>query len=176
MSAFVVDTNVPIAANGTGSHADPDCVLACIQALEKIKESGIIVIDDAQLILDEYMRNLSLAGQPGPGDAFMKWVWSVQADAAHCEIVQITPRGQDASTFEEFPEDEALANFDKSDRKFVVVALASHQSPVILNALDSDWADNYQSLCRHNLKVEFLCPQHVCPRHENGIGTHNSPE
>ena len=33
MSVFVVDTNVPVVANGKSDQADPDCVIACIQAL-----------------------------------------------------------------------------------------------------------------------------------------------
>lgn len=161
MAAFVVDTNVPIAANGK-SHADPACVIACIDALLSVRSNGLVVLDEDMRILNEYMDHLSLAGEPGAGDEFMKWVWSVQADESRCERVRITPRGNGAEDFAEFPNDPDLATFDRSDRKFVATALASLSEPVILNALDSDWAESYEALVRNNLTIRFLCPQHVC--------------
>jgi len=163
MSAFVVDTNVPVVANGRSEHADPDCVIACINALGAVIANGIIVLDDAMQILHEYMSNLSLSGQPGAGDAFMKWVWSVQADVDRCEQVLLTSCSPDSDNFHEFPDDADLADFDRSDRKFVAVALASRQKPVVLNAVDSDWAQSHVALERHGVTIDFLCPQHVCP-------------
>jgi hypothetical protein len=161
MPAFVVDTNVPIVANGR-SHADPACVIACVNALLDVRSDGVVVLDDAMRILSEYMNSLSLAGEPGAGDAFMKWVWSVQADENLCERVIITPRaGNDADDFEEFPDDPDLAAFDRSDRKFVAAALASLREPVILNAVDPDWAESHDALARNGLTIRFLCPQHV---------------
>lgn len=164
MSAFVVDTNVPVVANGRSEQADPDCVIACINVLGDIVANGLVVLDDAMQILHEYMSNLSMSGQPGAGDAFMKWVWSVQADVGRCECVRLTPCSLASDDFNEFPDDVDLANFDPSDRKFVVVALASRKKPVVLNAVDSDWAQSHGALVRHGIKVDFLCPQHVCPR------------
>ncbi len=40
MNASVVDTNVPVVANGKSAQADPDCVIACIKALTDIRERG----------------------------------------------------------------------------------------------------------------------------------------
>lgn len=160
MAAFVVDTNVPVAANGR-SHGDPACVIACIDALLAVRSDGLIVLDDDMRILNEYMNHLSLAGEPGAGDEFMKWVWSVQADESQCERVRITPHENDAEDFAEFPNDPDLAMFDRSDRKFVATALASLSKPIILNAVDSDWAESYEALVRNGLTISFLCPQHV---------------
>ena len=161
MPAFVVDTNVPIVANGR-SHADPACVIACVDALLGVRSDGVIVLDDAMRILSEYMNSLSLAGEPGAGDAFMKWVWSVQADESRCERVVITQRSKDdPDDFAEFPDDPDLAAFDRSDRKFVAAALASLRQPVILNAVDPDWAESHGALVRNDLTIHFLCPQHV---------------
>lgn len=164
MSSFVVDTNVPIVANGRDTHADPSCIIACIDALAAIYSDGIIVIDDGMWILNEYMRYLSMGGEPGPGDVFMKWVWSVQADESQCERVSLTPR-QDggAEDFMEFPNDPELEEFDRSDRKFVAAALSSNKAPTVLNAVDSDWAEHHAALRNNGLSVRFLCPQHVCP-------------
>jgi len=164
MNDFVVDTNVPVVANGRSHQADPDCVIACIQALAEIRDQGVIILDDALLILKEYMRNLSMSGQPGPGDFFMKWVWTIQAHPDHCRQVPVTPRTDDPTNFAEFPNDTDLARFDRSDRKFVAVALASGSTPYILNAVDSDWAEYYPALKRNGIRLKFLCPQHVYPR------------
>jgi hypothetical protein len=164
MATFVVDTNVPIVANGK-SHADPACVIACVDLLLDVCLQGVIVLDDSMRILDEYINHLSMSGEPGAGDAFMKWVWNVQADENRCERVFLTPRhGNGEDDFAEFPDDPELAAFDRSDRKFVAAALASLRGPVILNAVDSDWAENHNALKRNGVSVRFVCPQHVCPK------------
>lgn len=164
MSDFVVDTNVPVVANARSSQADPDCVIACIRSLLHVRDEGVILLDDALLILREYMNNLSMSGQPGPGDSFMKWVWTIQAHPDHCRQIPITLSQDDPANFVEFPEDPDLAGFDPSDRKFVAVALASNSTPDVLNAVDSDWAQYYSVLTRNGVHVTFLCPQHLFPR------------
>ena len=45
MSAFVVDVNVPIVANGRETHADLDCQNASIDALLDIVQTGMLVLD-----------------------------------------------------------------------------------------------------------------------------------
>lgn len=163
MTAFVVDTNVPVVANGKSAQADPECVIACIEALSVIREHGVLILDDALLILREYMRNLSMSGQPGAGDFFMKWVWTIQAHPGYCEQVTITQHPGDPTNFVEFPHDADLTGFDRSDRKFVAVALASGNTPEVLNAVDTDWADFSAALTRNGVRLRFLCPQHVFP-------------
>ena len=158
MNAFVVDTNVPVVANGRSEQASPDCVLACIESLEAVRSKGLVVLDDGMRILQEYMNNLSMSGQPGPGDAFMKWVWTVQAVTEHCERVTIQPKREDDQDFEEFPRDPDLTDFDRADRKFVAVARASRNRPTILNAVDPDWWTHREALRRHGVRIRFLCP------------------
>ena len=102
----VVDTNVPLTANG---GEDPKCILACIDALRELMRSGHIVIDDKYLILKEYMHKLSPSGQPGVGDAFLKWVLNNQANVERCTQVPITPRQHDQD-FVEFPSEAALSH------------------------------------------------------------------
>jgi len=164
MSFYVVDTNVPVVANGRSEQANPDCVVACIDALAAVYQQGVVILDDMSLILHEYMDNLRLAGQPGAGDFFMKWIWSVQANELHCLQAHITPLEDDPADFLEFPKDARLATFDRSDRKFVAVALSSGHTPEILNAVDTDWAEHFIALGEAGLNVKFLCPQHVRPR------------
>ena len=57
----------------------------------------------------------------------------------------ITPRRDDSANFVEFPLDTELAGFDRSDRKFVAVALVSGSAPDgFMNAVDSDWAELFR--------------------------------
>ncbi|HUS93536.1 MAG TPA: hypothetical protein VM695_16890 [Phycisphaerae bacterium] len=158
MKAFVVDTNVAVVANGRAEQAGQSCVLACVEALRAVRR-GRLVIDDALRILTEYRKNLRMSGEGGPGNAFMRWAWDKQLDPARCENVAITPKAGAEDDFQEFPDDPALRGFDRSDRKFVAVALASSLGPEVLNATDSDWWDYREPLRRHGAKLCFVCPE-----------------
>lgn len=157
MSAFVVDTNVAVVANGVSPQAGPQCVCACIAALRTAREE-IVVLDDGMRILHEYMNNLNMTGQPGPGDLFMKWVFVNQAVSSRCELIPLTLQSADPEDFNEFPGGESLSGFDRSDRKFVAVALGSQNNPKILNAVDSDWWHFRVQLEEHGVRISFLCP------------------
>ena len=159
MNATVVDTNVPVVANGRAEQADPDCVLACLDAIEAIVSNGMIVLDDGNRILGEYLRNLFRSGQSGAGDVFLKWVLTNHFNTSRCERVPITPKQADGESFEEFPDDPDLAGFHDDDRKFVAVAVASSQDPSILNATDTDRWNFRHAFKRHGIRLEFLCPQ-----------------
>jgi hypothetical protein len=159
---FVIDANVPVVANGKSRQADESCVISCIEKLSSIYEQGVVVLDDGMLILKEYMNNLSLSGQPGLGNIFMKWIWTVQANPKFCKQVHITPRHHDRSNFNEFPDNPELRTFDPSDRKYAAVALVNGKSTELLNAVDSDWAEHYYALKQAGITICFLCPQHVC--------------
>ena len=161
MKAFVIDVNVAVVANGRGTHADYDCILACVDVIEKVCQNGMIVIDDGMHILSEYMSRLRMEGQPGVGDAFMQWVWENQAVVSRCEQVKLTVRGDDPEDFLEFPHDPELDNFDRSDRKYVSVAVESRRNPEILNAVDTDWWQYKEAFMRKGIRVQFLCPQHM---------------
>jgi len=156
MSAFVIDVNVAIVANGASKQADTSCELACVRALRQVGEN-LISIDDGDHILSEYRRHLSMRGQPGVGDEFMHWIHQNQHTPTKCERVPIVDN-QDR-IFDEFPSDPDLCRFDADDRKYVAVALGSSHNPSILNAVDSDWRDYKGVLERHGLRIDELCPQ-----------------
>jgi hypothetical protein len=82
-------------------------------------------------------------------------------DPTKCELVEITGIPDDSRSFEEFPNDAALAGFDPDDRKFVAAARASMRDPVILNATASDWGRFEQPLARHGVVVHQLCPREI---------------
>lgn len=163
MSAYVVDTNVGVAANGRDCpQVDYACRLACIEKLRECvnilrdKKQGHVIIDSGGDILEEYKSYFNFKGQPGTGDLFFKVLNERQFSTRQCERVEINK--DDNWGYEEFPHDEDLRNFDRSDRKFVAVAIKSQHSPVILNATDSDWHENGKALKRYRVRIKQLCP------------------
>ena len=153
----VVDTNVPRTANGEAEHAGPESEASCIQALKRIRTNRRLLLDDMRCIIEEYRKGLNPDGQPGPGDAFFKWLWENQAKPQHCRVVPLT--AHEDRGFVEFPDDPRLRNFDDDDRKFVAVALASGKGPELLNAVDRDWWQHRQALEENGIGVVFLCPE-----------------
>ena len=155
--AVVMDTNVAMVANGSAIQASPDCIMRCLDRLQKIQDTERLLLDDMECILDEYRGNLSLSGQPGAGDMFFKWLWNNQGNTNLCQRVRITPH--EVRVFKEFPDSDELRDFDRNDRKFVAVAIASGEEPPILNASDTDWWNHRLFLESYGIRVDFLCPE-----------------
>lgn len=155
MTAFVVDTNVAIAANGRGTHADLQCQWSCVQRLTAVVREEVVAIDDRNSILTEYARHLSYSGMPGVGDAFFKHVFDNQYRVDRVRRVAVTSCEDDRRGFIELPEN----TFDRSDRKFLAVAVAARA--VVLNATDSDWSEQIALLKRLRIQVHQICPQHA---------------
>lgn len=168
----LVDTNVPKTANlATKSDSDSNvpeaCVLVCIEAVEHIKERGGLVIDAGDEIFDEYRQQLSMKGQPGVGDVFMKWVNDHRYNPEYCDRVTITRNGD---SYDEFPTHDGLNDFDRSDRKFVAVANAHQDKPPILQATDSKWWGWRVALAEVGITVQFLCREYVEAKYAKKVG------
>jgi len=163
MAFYVIDSNVLIVASELSAHVSPRCVMACVDALERIRARGRLLIDTLGLVLSEYMDTLGYAGKPGVGRAFAKWAFDHQSNTAHVRQVPISVCSDVGwCQFNEFPADDELRDFHRDDQKFVAVALASEEEPPILNAVDSDWWEYGPSLARHGVVVNNLCPdQHA---------------
>ena len=167
----VVDTNVPKVANSAPNPEESDfpevCVLACVAAIEQVMLRKSLVIDSGNEIFDEYRQQLSLGGQPGVGDVFMKWVhdrrWLLPED----QRVSITPNGD---SYNEFPAHHGLTEFDRSDRKFVAVANAHPEQPPILQATDSKWWGWKEALREVGITVRFVCPEHIQEKYREKMG------
>jgi hypothetical protein len=164
MNAYLVDENVPIVANDTirpqpkAPQADNVCRLACVQALRSVVKSGILVIDDAGEVLENYRRHLNRRCQPGVGDAFFKHIIDHQFNRRKVRRIPMAKNAH--GEFEAFPADDAsLATFDHSDRIFVALALAAADHPHILNAVDSDYSEHKKALETVGVHVRELCPQ-----------------
>lgn len=155
---IVVDTNVLVTANGRDTHADIRCRIACIEELERIRNSCQLLLDNRRLIFDEYSKKSNRSGQPGDGDSFLKWVWdNLWLDQKIRQVV-VTPHGDRG--FVEFPTDSRLKDFDRDDRKFVAVAVSSNSSPKVVNATDSrSWWHYREELHDIGIDVSFTCPE-----------------
>nr|VFK55068.1 MAG: hypothetical protein BECKTC1821F_GA0114240_100666 [Candidatus Kentron sp. TC] len=168
----LMDTNVPINANlaRVPDGIPPelfDCVFACIEVVEHVTKKGVLVIDAGGEIFDEYRRKLSMKGQPGVGDAFMKWVHDHCCNPDRVERVAIT-KTDDA--YDDFPDHEGLGGFDDSDRKFVAVANAHVEKPPILQATDSKWWGWKDVLGEVGITVRFLCTEYIAEKYARKMG------
>ena len=159
---FVVDTNVAIVANRRETDAEVRCQLTCVERLRTLASREVVAIDDSGSILEEYKRRLNFSGMPGVGDAFLKHVFNYQYQDDRVRRVAVTPSNDDGRGFEELPEN----TFDRSDRKFLAVAVVA--KAVVLNATDSDWDEQAALMNALGVKVSQLCPQHQSRRTRQG--------
>ncbi len=157
MSYVVVDTNVPIVANGRpdplnrGRAPSVACRLAAIDFLEDTLATRRVLLDIAGEIQAEYHRHLSPRGQPGVGDRFyQQMLMSAPARVERLELPRDT-----AGAYEHFPDDPALYSFDPSDRKFA--AMARRANAPVANATDTDWLYHNAALTTNGITVQFVC-------------------
>lgn len=160
--SVVIDTNVAVVAECVAVHADQACIDACVDRLVRLMKEGGLLLDEDDAIAEEYTEVLGHAGQPGVGRVFVRWAWDHRFDVALVRRVAITERtDHEWRRYNEFPDRADLSTFDKSDQKFVAVAVASGENPPILNAVDSDWWNHSAALATAGVNVDFLCPQHA---------------
>lgn len=161
---------MPITANLAGKPADipEELVDACVKTIEHIHKNGGLVMDKGEEIFDEYLDNLSLSGQPGLGDKFMKWVHDHLWNPDKVTQVPIVKSG---NFYNEFPNHVGLRNFDPSDRKFVAVANAHPAKPPILQATDSKWLRWKDALEEVGITVKFPCLDYVKAKYAKRVGS-----
>jgi hypothetical protein len=164
MKRYVIDTNVLLCAN-KAVHADeisttyPELIIGCIDKLLSIKSgSDVVVLDSLGEIYSEYLNQhrietLSLAGQPGVGDAFLKWLHDYQGYFPDEDRVELhkTDNG-----YEEFPIELMSQNIDPSDRKFFAVSNGHPLKPPIIEASDSKWWLWADACSQYGIHIEFV--------------------
>ncbi len=160
MEGNVIHTNVLISANGIDTHAPLKCQSECIELLEQIKsEKKLILLDSDRDIFDEYQRYCDLSGKPGVGDFFFKWLHDHSADASRVRSIDAKKSDQDDIVYEILKDIECLAGFDRSDRKFLAVAMTYEGQAVIHNATDSDWHAHRDCIAGiEGVSFNQLCP------------------
>lgn len=147
---FVVDTNVPIAANGSNENISYECRFKCVEFLEKLADNGCLVVDLEGEVEAEYRRYLK-GGQPGVGNRFLRRFFS---EAAH-RLVRISLRRDRRGNFVAIRFDGSLKNFDQSDRKFA--ALSKIAKVPVAVAVDSDWVNHDKDLGKSGVTIQYLC-------------------
>jgi len=116
-------------------------------------------------IIAEYRRNLSARGQPGPGDAFFKWLLTHEWAGEKVTRVAITPTADDPEDFEELQAPPRGTAYDHSDRKFLAVAAAHDDHPPILQSFDSKWWGWRAALAKCGVTIHFLCKRAIAKKH-----------
>ncbi|MDR1747690.1 MAG: hypothetical protein LBR47_01355, partial [Spirochaetaceae bacterium] len=76
-----------------------DCIYACIEVIESVQQTEQIVLDSGDEIFNEYKNHLSFSGQPGPGDAFFKWLYQSCWSFPASQWVKITKTGDSYAQF-----------------------------------------------------------------------------
>ena len=155
MKRWVIDTNVPVAANEQGRGGEPPvtpkCRLDAIRFLERVRKNRESVILDESMNIDkEYQRRLNMKGQPGVGDRFYQWLW--QNWTLHPRVP--LPKRPDGE-YLDLPQPIIDSGFDPDDRKFA--ALAKRENVPAVNAVDSDWLNWRPLLVAHGIRVKFVC-------------------
>ncbi|RWG47935.1 MAG: hypothetical protein EOQ63_15245 [Mesorhizobium sp.] len=151
MPRYVIDTNVPVVANGKDETISLDCRLATVELLLKAMESGTIFLDSAGEIQEEYRRHLNPQGQPGVGDRFYLEVINSHPD----KVVRVNVHKRADGEYENLPQAIIDAGFDASDRKFA--AVARKVKAKVCNAVDSDWVEKRAVIEANGIAIAFLC-------------------
>lgn len=155
----LIDTNVAVAANGRDTHACAACQLTCVELLLDIASTQSrkrIILDDSNLIIEEYSRHLNFRGQPGVGDIFFKYLHDHRYMNGTIELVSVNENTDESTGFDELP----VNTFDPSDRKFIAAAIVS--SAVVVNAVDTDWHQQKDFVDSLGVSVNQICPEHGC--------------
>lgn len=151
---IVVDTNVLAISERLHDGASDGCINSCVELAKQIHEGkAVVLMDDRNEILLEYLRYLDGKKTSGVGVKIAQMLRSRKHDTAVCRQVSITPL-EDGS-YEEVP--ESLRDFDKDDQKFLAVAQASAVRPKIYAGLDGEWWRRSGDFVDAGFDVQFRC-------------------
>lgn len=166
----VVDTNVATTANGMNAGAPIECMAASARMLGTVMRRGHVFVDCHGAIVSEYRQNLSAKGQPGPGDAFLKWVLTHEWGGVRVTRVSITAKANDPTDFEELAPPPDGTAFDPSDRKFLAVAAVHPDRPPVLQSFDSKWWGWQSALLEIGVSIHFVCPAAIEAKYKEKFG------
>jgi len=157
-TCYVIDTNVIAVAAGAASHVSEECVRNAQEFLFKVRNKGVVVLDYARKILEEYHRQLK-DGQPTLGHEFFIHLVNNVGNPDVVSLVAVEHLKASPWT-QPFPDEDCFEKFDRSDRKFLAAALlmtSQSRDVAIVNATDSDWAEIAACLEPHSIRLIELC-------------------
>lgn len=142
-----MDANVPIVANGRGTHVGIASQLKAAEFLRNVMMTGIVLEDEEDLAIGEYRRHLNFSGQPTMGDEFFSWFVRERWNGG---LVQRIPSPVNESILSVLP--SSLAGFDSDDHRWICLYLEG-MADYIVNAVDTDWADAKVDLDLEGIRV-----------------------
>lgn len=160
----IIDTNVPLTSVGMHEGASIDCQRACAQLIHNVLRGNIRVLIDAEgEILKEYRKKMYPDPNPSAGLAsqFLMHLFTYRADISRVREVSLPRRGDGKDDeYEDWPDDPRLSHFDRSDRKWVALAVRymRDENPApIINAMDNDWEHFVDIFIELGIMIEFIC-------------------
>ena len=160
MTEYIVDTNVPLVASEEASQMSPDCVITCVNFLEKLMNGEYqLVIDSSFLIIGEYANKMQNLPTYTFGGKFYKWILAYRDNPI--KVKQVDIQQLDEYNFSEVPQSLIDINFDNSDRKFVAVSIANKNQAPIVQAADSKWIGWEEAINKEGISVCFLCKEEL---------------
>lgn len=161
MKHLIIDTNVPLKAANLHpvDEIDHKCSKACLSFIKDLMESeDIIVLDKGREILKEYQKKIDTNVEDNVASLFLSWIFRNLLSEKVVQY-QITKIGN--NNYAEFPTSPKLQKFDPSDRKFVALAKAAHETPYIYNGSDTDWWVYKEVLEENGIHIVFLCEDYM---------------
>jgi hypothetical protein len=151
MRKYVIDTNIPIVANGDEPNVTSACQLKAIELLQKAISYGKIYLDQGGEIQKEYRSHLQARGQPGVGDRFYLEVINSHPD----RILRVELEKRADGEYADLPQPIIDSGFDPSDRVFAAVAKKVHAQ--VYNAVDTDWLEHRAVIEENGIPITFIC-------------------
>lgn len=113
-----------------------------------------LVVDLTYRIISEYRGQIPPAGQSA------RWLNQLETQPRD-RLVEVIIQF-DANGHAVLPPE--LEIHDNNDRRFVAVALAHDPTPPIVNATDTDWAQERERLAAGGITMQELCPDFIAER------------
>ena len=161
MKYVIIDTNVPLKAANIHPEDDVDrrCSQVCLSFIKSLMNSDdIVVLDAGGDVLKEYRKKINTKPDDNVASQFLVWIYRGML-TGQVKLHEITKIGN--NIYAEFPSSPDLIRFDRSDRKFVALAIAHPKHPSIYNGSDTDWWDFKDALEREGVHIVFLCEEYM---------------
>lgn len=164
----IIDTNVIINAGKRSSEMssvlEVECCKKCLLLLKNMMrdpDKHGVILDVGNEIIKEYKRNVSRYTLNRLSSDFIQWILTTQLDRMWCEgdIVPIAKQGE--FDYFDFPIDDRLSGFDKSDRKFVALSRAHPEHPIVMQASDSKWEEYRAVFAEYGVVIEYVHAEYI---------------
>jgi len=152
--SVVIDANVLATADGLADQASGSCITDSVDVILAARDDSVILDADGE-VLRQYKRCYRASSPPSVAQEFL--IYILNNEYVEPKVHRINAELNVDRGYEDFPIDPALDGFDRDDRVYVAVALASGLTPPIQNATDRDWWEFREPLGAAGIEVNFIC-------------------